>query len=92
MLIMLKEDGSIAIEDPYNFKHFALALADERPHSSAAVDLENGFAWVNAEHLRNFPGLAQDPKWQNGLQGMIAFARGRGWVDLRDRIRAHIEP
>lgn len=34
-------------------------------------------------------GAGERPDWQAGLQGMLAYATGKGWTDEAGRIRAH---
>lgn len=46
---------------------------------------------VRPEHLLELAGdRAQEPRWREGFEAMIAYAARRGWVDEQG-VRAHVE-
>ena len=100
MEIMVKDDLTIEIDDPLNFRKFSLKVA----HPASATErvagackglatLEaDGHAWVDAQRLLDWPGLRDDPKWSEGIRAMIEKARPHGWIaDDPLRIKAHID-
>ena len=49
--------------------------------------LDGDHVWLSVEHLRQ-AGPA-DPGWAEGFDGMIGYARSKGWVE-GDAVRAHV--
>ena len=49
--------------------------------------LDGDHVWLSVEHLRQ-AGPA-DPGWAEGFDGMIGYARSKGWVE-GDAGRAHV--
>ncbi len=50
-------------------------------------------AFVAPDALRALAGdRATDPAWNQGLEAMLAYAKGKGWVrDADGAIQAHVE-
>jgi hypothetical protein len=91
---------SIEIDDPHNFRAFAVRM--EGPFDDPAVEAEllgrvalgsdREHAWISEKVLREWPQLASETWWQEGLTKMIAAAQSFGWIDQANHsIRAHIE-
>jgi hypothetical protein len=58
-----------------------VALRSDREH-----------AWISERALREWPSLASESWWQDGLSNMIAAVQPFGWIDQANHsIRAHIE-
>ena len=53
--------------------------------------LEGAHGWVEMKALRRLSPLAGDPGWEVALEGMAAFAAGKGWVDGTEAARAHLD-
>ncbi len=87
----------LAPEDLKSFKLVAAVPATDRAKVEAALagiarfDAE-GHAWVRESWIREASPLAGDAAWQQGVTGMIGYARKFGWVDDEAAtIRAHVE-
>jgi hypothetical protein len=100
MLIrVIEASHSLALDEPKDFGHFAIRiegafdpvdLRELLKGFTTSADSEH--AWVSQKALREWPGLADEVWWQEGLSAMIAAAQRFGWVDATaDAIRAHIE-
>jgi hypothetical protein len=49
-------------------------------------------AYVTRDALRSLAGdRADDPAWQEQLEGMLAYASSKGWVRDDGAVRAHVE-
>jgi hypothetical protein len=90
----------IEIDDPRNFRAFSARI--EGPFGDPAGQAEllgrialrgdREHAWISEQALREWPGLAPEAWWQDGLSNMIAAVQKFGWIDRDNRsIRAHIE-
>src|SRR5690606_29016528 len=93
MYVRLTPEGELDVAEAADFKRFSVRLrAGQAPVNGGGLSFEadGRTAWVEEAALRAWPGGRDDAAWQAGLTGMIAFARGRGWVDGA-RIRAHVE-
>jgi hypothetical protein len=91
---------SVAIDEPQNFKAFSVRIVGcfDDPAAQAellgrvAVRSDGEHAWISEQVLRDWPSLASEPWWQDGLTTMIAAVQKFGWIDQDNRaIRAHIE-
>lgn len=98
MLIRVTEAGAVVLEEADDFRRFSIRF-DPGARGTAAAEAalsaiarpDGDHAWVAEPALRALAPCGSDPAWQQGLAGMVAFARGRGWVDEHGDIRAHIE-
>jgi hypothetical protein len=60
--------------------------------AAAGVARFEEHAWVEIDALRRLAGAAATPAWEESLQGMLAYARSKGWVDDDlAAVRAHVE-
>jgi len=100
MRIVVTRGGDVPrLAEPDDFKHFAvLAPGPVDPASLAEAAGELGRAegdshvFVDPDRLRRLPGARpDDPEWSASLDGMLAFAGSRGWIDGAGRVRAHVE-
>jgi hypothetical protein len=97
---VLASTRAIEIDDPRNSKAFAVriegAFDDPAVQASllgrAALSSDGQHAWISESILREWPELAAEPWWQEGLSRMIAAVERFGWIDPANHsIRAHIE-
>jgi hypothetical protein len=97
---LIASNESIQIDDAYNFKAFAVRIegsfADLAMQTEllgrVAVRSDREHAWISEKALREWPALASQSWWQDGLSKMIAAVQPFGWIDPVDHsIRAHIE-
>lgn len=100
MFLKISAGGEATFEDRDNFRAFKLVvdgdrgkLDDARRALSGKAELPDAeTAWIFEAVLRSWPGVAQDPQWQDNFSAMIEKARPHGWIDeTRKAIKAHIE-
>jgi hypothetical protein len=101
MLIrIIAASRSIELEDAHNFRAFAVRIegpfesqaALDEVLSRAAISHDREHAWIAERWLREWPPLAAESWWQEGLTSMIAAVQRFGWIDQTNHsIRAHIE-
>lgn len=90
---------SVEIDDPKNFKVFSLRIEGAMDHTiqaellhRVAVSSDREHAWISEKALREWPSLASEVWWQDGLSNMIAAVQKFGWIDRTNQsIRAHVE-
>lgn len=93
MIVRIDSSNPPALEDIDNFRAFKLVCASPRASCAQALAqvgrADGDHVWVDAGWLRA-NGRA-DADWQAGLDKMIDYAAGAGWVDDSGAIRAHVE-
>jgi len=96
---VIASSRSVEINDPNNFRAFSVRIegAMESALQSellgrVAVSSDREHAWISEKALREWPSLASEEWWQQGLSSMIAAVQKFGWIDQANQsIRAHIE-
>ena len=97
---VMASSRSIEIEQPVDFKGFSVRMVGsfDDPALQAellgriAVSSDREHAWISEKALREWPSLAAESWWQDGLTRMIAAVQKFGWIDEANHsIRAHIE-
>jgi hypothetical protein len=101
MIIRISAPGrSVEIDDPRNFKAFSVRIEGSFDDPAAQAELlgrvasssDREHAWISEKVLRDWPQLAAEAWWQEGLSTMIAAVQRFGWIDEANHsIRAHIE-
>lgn len=97
MIIRISHDADVTLEEPDTFTAFHVAaegLTIEKVVSSLAGDaIADGrdHVWLRLERLHALGAARGGADWRRGCDGMIDFARSKGWVDDEDRVRAHVE-
>ena len=97
---IIASDRQVEIDDARNFKTFSVRI--EGPFDDPALQAEllgrvalscdREHAWISEKALREWPSLASEAWWQEGLTNMIVAVQKFGWVDNANHsIRAHIE-
>jgi hypothetical protein len=90
----------IEIDDVRNFRAFSVRVEGTfddpatlgKPLGRVALSFDREHAWISEKMLREWPSLANESWWQDGLSNMIAAVQKFGWIDQANRsIRAHIE-
>jgi predicted transcriptional regulator len=101
MIIRIIAAGrQVEIDDATNFKAFSVRI--EGPFGDPVLQAEllgrvalgsdREHAWISEKALREWPSLASEAWWQEGLTNMIAAVQKFGWIDNTNHsIRAHIE-
>jgi hypothetical protein len=91
---------SIELEDTRNFRAFAVRIQGPFENEAeqdellgrAAISHDREHAWISERWLREWPPLAAESWWQDGLTNMIEAVQRFGWIDQTNHsIRAHIE-
>ncbi len=99
MYVEISPTDDAAVKDPENLRELAVrapgGLAQQEVEQALAAAglgvVDNGHAWLEVAQLRA-SGTAQPPQWAEGFDGMIAFAKSRGWISEDGRsVRAHID-
>lgn len=91
-------DAEVWIEDPANLTELAVVsdLSVEEIatalRAAALGDAVGDHAWLHCAALEEQGALlVDDPQWRQGFQGMLEYARRKGWMDDRgEAVRAHI--
>lgn len=100
MIIEIRADKTVVIEDAKNFKKFKVACAvPEQQYAAIAganpsiVSFDDAkTAWVSIAALQGWPSLKNDQAWQDGLAAMIKAATPYGWVsEEKQAIKAHVD-
>ena len=92
--------GSVALVESRDFGGFHVAVAgggvdDERLGAvlSSYGRLDGDHAWIDVDAVDALAGEAADDDWRAGFDGMVAYARDKGFLDdSGTAIRAHLEP
>ncbi len=92
--------ATVTLVEPANFRGFHVAVAggptdDERLAAVLAAHgrLDGEHAWISTDAVVALAGPAADEEWQAGFDGMVAYARDKGFLDESGTaIRAHLEP
>lgn len=59
--------------------------------ASGLGSVEDEHAWLPVEALKS-AGEGLGPEWDEGFEGMLAYAASRGWLSADGRaLRAHLE-
>ncbi len=91
--------ATVTLRDPADFRGFHVAVAggpvdDDR--LAAVLEprgrLEGDHAWITTDAVVTVAGPGADADWQAGFDGMVAYARDKGFLDEAGAaIRAHLE-
>jgi hypothetical protein len=92
--------GTVTLLEPADFGGFHVAVAggdvdDERLGAVLAEHgrLDGEHAWIDVDAVADLAGEAADDDWRAGFDGMVAYARDKGFLDDSGTvIRAHLEP
>ena len=96
MLIRVREDQSLALEEEDNFKEFCIRVED-RDTNISALDtiterIEDSNYWLDAQGVIALSSKSTDKKWLNQFWSMLKDAESYGFADVEAQlIRAHIE-
>jgi hypothetical protein len=84
--------------EPDDFGAFSvLVVGFERRAFVSAVDeigsvIDDGHVAVDLDAVRRLVGDRwDDARWRSGLDGMLSYARSRGWITDSGAVRAHVE-
>ena len=96
MLIRVREDQSLVLEEEENFKDFCFRVKDLDTNISAldtiTERIEDSNYWLDAQGVIALSSKSTDKEWLDQFWGMLKGAEPYGFADLEAQlIRAHIE-
>ncbi len=96
MLIRVREDQSLVLEEEENFKEFCIRVKDLDTNISAldtiTERIEDSKYWLDAQGVIALSSKCTDKEWLAQFWGMLKGAELYGFADLEAQlIRAHIE-
>ncbi|MBP0625402.1 hypothetical protein [Cupriavidus consociatus] len=99
MLVHIDASLNVTLRFPEDLKRFSVEIEGSRedlPRIQAAANVAGDLVdadtmWVSQAWLRQAPACAGHQAWQDGLTGMIEFARKHGWIrNGSEDVRAHV--
>ncbi|MGO2110487.1 MAG: hypothetical protein ACTH31_02625 [Pseudoclavibacter sp.] len=97
MQIRITAEGTAEVADADNLKALDVATGGATPEqvdaaltASGLGRLEGEHAWLPVEVLRAAARGDRGDDWTAGFDGMIGYARSKGWVNESDEVRAHL--
>ena len=96
MLIRVREDQSLALEEEENFKGFCIRVnnldTDISVLDAITNRIEDSNYWLDAQGVIALSSKSTDKEWLDQFWGMLKGAEPYGFSDLEAQlIRAHIE-
>lgn len=87
--------GSAELLDPEDMKAFDIELAGGSDVAAAAraagLPRFEQHGWVPVALLRELAGEARTPEWDAQLDGLVGYARSKGWYDEEHAaVRGHV--
>lgn len=95
MIVQLRPDAPPSLTDLDRLDRLHAecegALADMVTGSLCRPDDDGAHVWLDIAAAREAgAAAAADPSWPDAFDGMIAYARSKGWTD-DTHVRAHVE-
>jgi|TARA_B100000678_G_scaffold43205_1_gene32977 hypothetical protein len=96
VLIRVREDQSLALEEEENFKGFCIRVnnldTDISVLDAITNRIEDSNYWLDAQGVIALSSKSTDKEWLDQFWGMLKGAEPYGFADLEAQlIRAHIE-
>jgi hypothetical protein len=96
MIIRIREDHTLALEDEDNFKGFYISAMDSNTDLGAldgvTKRVEEGNYWLDALAVIALSSKSTEKMWLDQFWAMLASAEPYGYADLKAQlVRAHIE-
>lgn len=98
MRITITDDGRAEVADADNLRALDVAAGgrtdadiDTALRASGIGRLEGEHAWLDAGGIKEAARGDRDDAWADGFDGMIAYARSKGWANEAGEIRAHLD-
>ena len=96
MLIRVRENQSLTLEEEDNFKGFCIRVKDLDTNISAldviTNRIEDSNYWLDTQGVIALSSKSTDKKWLNQFWSMLKGAEPYGFADVEAQlIRAHIE-
>ena len=96
MIIRIREDHTLALEDEDNFKGFYISAMDSNTDLGALDGItkrvEEGNYWLDALAVIALSSKSTEKTWLDQFWAMLAGAEPYGYADLQAQlVRAHVE-
>ncbi len=96
MIIRIREDRTLTLEDEDNFKGFCIRAMDSNIDLGAldaiTKRVEEGNYWLDALAVIALSSKSTEKTWLDQFWAMLAGAEPYGYADLKARlVRAHVE-
>ena len=96
MIIRIREDHTLVLEDEENFKGFCIKAMDSNSDLGAldaiTKRVEEDNYWLDALAVIALSSKATEKTWLDNFWNMLAGAEPYGYADLQAQlVRAHIE-
>ena len=96
MIIRIREDHTLALEDEENFKGFCIGAMDSNTDLGALDGItkrvEEGNYWLDALAVIALSSKSTEKTWLDQFWAMLAGAEPYGYADLQGQlVRAHVE-
>jgi len=98
LIVHVHEDASITLDDADTFTAFSVRAPGRSSAEAAAAfgmdaqARDEDHLWISIARLRALGRTHGSLTWQTGCDGMLGYAKSKGWVDEEQRlVRAHIE-
>jgi predicted transcriptional regulator len=100
MIRIIASRRSVEIDEPDDFRSFSVRIEGRFDDPVVKAELlgriadrhDRDHAWISEQALRQWPSLAPETWWRDGLTRMIAAVQKFGWIDTANHsIRAHID-
>lgn len=97
MQIRITDSGTAEVADADNLRALDVAADGNAPEAIDAAlrasglgRLDGEHAWLAPEHLLTAARGERGDDWVDAFEGMIAYARSKGWANEAGEIRAHL--
>ena len=96
MIIRIREDHTLALEDEDNFKGFCISAMDSNTDLGALDGItkrvQEGNYWLDALAVIALSSKSTEKTWLDQFWAMLAGAEPYGYADLQGQlVRAHVE-
>jgi len=98
MIVEVDGEGNVSLSDPDTFTAFHVRASDSdldrivTALGEGAEKAKEDHVWIPIGRLHALGNRHGGADWREGCDGMIAYARSKGWVDdERDLVLAHVE-
>ena len=96
MIIRVREDHALALEDEDNFRSFCIRAQDANTDlgtlEGITIRVEEGNYWLDALAVIALSSKSTEQIWLDQFWAMLAGAEPYGYADLKAQlVRAHIE-
>src|SRR4051812_30649194 len=90
--------GQVVMDEAANLRGLSVELRACETSAAGTLlgdlgSVDRDHVWLDIGLLKGLSPLAHDPEWDHGFDGVMEYARSKGWIDdTGKRVRAHIQP